>query len=104
MARLAAKGFASANVVFGIGSYCVSPETPILCADLIWRAAGTLQPGQAIIAFDENPTFAGGRKAARTYRLATIKSNEPASKPCSRVFTDIGDPVTASDDHPWLVW
>ena len=101
---LEAKGFASQNVVFGIGSYCVSPNTPILCSDLIWRKAGSLEPGQEIIAFDEDPTFGDGRHAARRYKLATITVNRPSEKPCKRIVTDIGDPIVASDDHPWLVW
>jgi nicotinamide phosphoribosyltransferase len=101
---LAEKGFAANNVVFGIGSYCVSPDTPILCSDLVWRKAGEIEVGQEIIAFDENPTFGEGRHAARCYKKATIKSNIPAKKICSRISTDIGDPIVASDDHPWLVW
>jgi nicotinamide phosphoribosyltransferase len=102
-ARLKEKGFAS-QVLFGIGSYCVSGETPVLCADLVWRKAGELVVGQEIIAFDENPAFKDDKKAARCYHKATIKSNTPSKKNCLKVFTDVGDPITASDDHPWLVW
>jgi nicotinamide phosphoribosyltransferase len=102
--RLMAKGFASTNVVFGIGSYCVDPETPILCADLTWRRADSLQVGQEIIAFDEDPSFGNNRRVARRYRTAVIEENSIAVKNCSEITTDIGDPVTASHDHPWLVW
>lgn len=102
--RLAAKGFASTNIVFGVGSYCVESSTPILCADLIWRKASDLIEGQEIIAFDENPSFGEGKHAARQYRKAKILFNEPADKTCSTIETDIGKPITASDDHPWLVW
>lgn len=98
------KGFSSSNMVFGVGSYCVSPETPVLCADLVWRPAGELVEGQEIIAFDEDPSFGEGKHAARRYRTAEIVCNRPAKKPCMRVYTDIGNPITASFDHPWLVW
>jgi nicotinamide phosphoribosyltransferase len=102
--RLAAKGFASANMVFGVGSFCVSPETPILCSDLVWRAAGELRVGQEILAFDENATIGEDQRAARRYRKAEITENSPSTKVCSRITTDIGDPIVASDDHPWLVF
>jgi nicotinamide phosphoribosyltransferase len=104
LTRLEAKGFASTNVVLGIGSYCVSRGTPILCTDLVWRQAGDLTPGQEILAFDENPVFGDSRHAARRYRQATIVSNDEAMKACYRVSTDLGSVVVASSDHPWLVW
>ncbi len=104
LARLDENGFCSSNVVFGIGSYCVTPDTPILCSDLVWRPAGTLEVGQEILAFDENPNFGNGRHAVRTYTTAKIVHNTPAEKICCEVTTDIGDPITASEDHPWLVF
>src|SRR3989344_1470132 len=103
-ARLKAKGFASTNMVYGVGSYCVSPETLILCSDLVWRSADSLEDGYEIIAFDENPTFGIHKLASRRYKKAKIISNSESSKMCSRIYTDIGPAVTASDDHPWLVW
>jgi hypothetical protein len=82
---------------------CVAPQTPILCADLAWRAAGTLRPGDRVVAFDEDPIEGDGR-AARRYRTATIERNDPEVKSCRRVETDVGDPIVASDEHPWLVY
>lgn len=102
--RLAAKGFASINCVYGIGSFCVDPSVPVLCADLVWRAAGTLEVGQEIIAFDEDPNYNGGIHATRQYKLATITCNSPTIKHCMKVTTDIGQDISASTDHPWLVW
>lgn len=84
---------------------CVAPETPILCADLVWRPAGTLRVGQEIVAFDEDAQMGQGRGVnARSYRTAVIEGNALGSKPSMRLTTDIGDPITASIDHPWLVW
>jgi len=101
---LKAKGFASSNITFGVGSYCVHPETLILCADLIWRRAGDLKVGQEIIAFDEDPNFDNGRHATRRFRKATIEYNNPGTKLSTQISTDIGPDITASDDHPWLVY
>lgn len=116
--------------------YCVSPETKVLCSDMVWRTAGSLQVGQEILAFDEERTYQGDSthklseqdrieydkalaagfsqeelskifavdKPSRRYKTATIIRNEVAYKPCYRIFTDIGEPITASYDHPWLVW
>lgn len=84
---------------------CVDPSTPILCADLTWRPAGDLRVGQEIVAFDEDATMGQGRGVnSRSYRTATIQANRLDSKPSMRLETDIGDPITASVDHPWLVW
>lgn len=96
---------------------CVAPETPILCADLVWRPAGELRVGQEVVAFDEDAEMddaehvvdwtqkLGGRGVnSRSYRTATIQVNRLDSKPSMRLTTDIGDPITASVDHPWLVW
>lgn len=101
---LIAKGLSPANVVLGLGSFCVALETPILCSDLIWRKAGDLNPGQEIIAFDENPVFANNRRIARRYKTAFITGNTREVKECARITTGMGDPITASLDHPWLVW
>ena len=82
----------------------MTTDTPILCADLIWRPAGSLRLGQEIVAFDEDPNFGDNRRVARRYRTATVETNALKLMSCSRVSTDIGDPIVASHDHPWLVW
>jgi hypothetical protein len=82
---------------------CVHPDTPILCADMVWRDARDLKPGQEIVAFDEEATGEGRGKNARSYRTAVIEGNMLTEKPSMRLTTDIGDPIEASVDHPWLV-
>lgn len=83
---------------------CVHPDTKILCADLIWRPAKDLKAGQEIVAFDEDVTGEGRGNNARCYRTATIEGNMLTEKASMRLTTDIGDPIEASIDHPWLVW
>lgn len=77
---------------------CVHPDTPVLCADLVWRKAGDLEVGQEIVAFDESPV-----NGSRSYRAATIEANQPGVKPSVTVATDVGIPITMSVDHPCLV-
>lgn len=100
--RLADKGFASGNVVFGVGSYCVTPDTPILCDDFIWRKAGELKVGQGIIAFDENPTYGQGRKPSRRYVRGEITVNNQEAKRCVEVQCG-SRKLKCSYDHPILV-
>ena len=66
--------------------------------------AGSVRLGQEIVAFDEDPNFGDNRRVARHYRTATVETNALKLMSCSRVSTDIGDPIVASHDHPWLVW
>ena len=77
--------------------YCVEQGTPILCADLIWRAAGTLTAGQELIAFDEHPQEAAGRR----YRKAKVTANALEESPVVTLQTDRGT-LTCTPDHPVL--
>lgn len=78
--------------------YCVEQSTPVLCADLTWRPAGTLQLGTEIIAFDEQP-LEGARR--RRFRTAVVTANGLREEPLVRVTTPKGD-VLCTADHPWL--
>lgn len=78
--------------------YCVEQGTPVLCADLTWRPAGTLQPGTEIIAFDEEPVE-GARR--RRFRTAVVTANGLQQDRLWRVTTTKGE-VLCTGDHPWL--
>ena len=75
---------------------CVTPETPILCADLVWRTAGNLHLGDSVIAFDEQL----GRWPK--YRTAQVTANDVLVKNCVEVFTNRGT-IIVSEEHPFLV-
>jgi hypothetical protein len=83
---------------------CVEPDARVLCADLTWRRAGDLKPGDEIVSFDEDAAPGGRGVNSRCYRTGVVEWNIPSTKPSMRVTTDIGNPMTASVDHPWLVW
>lgn len=77
---------------------CCSMDTPVLCADLVWRPAGDLKVGDELIAFDEHapPTPRG-----RRFRRATVTGNTPRRDELVLVRTSRGD-VRCNARHPWL--
>lgn len=75
---------------------CVSADTPVLCADLIWRPAGDLLPGDELVTFDETGS------PYRSYRKGIVTSNECVRDALLRVNTDRGS-VRCTYDHPFLV-
>jgi len=77
---------------------CVSADTPILCADLVWRPAGDLLIGDEIIAFDEESPSRRGRR----FRKATVTDNSLARDALLLVTTPEGS-VRCNAHHPWLV-
>jgi hypothetical protein len=80
--------------------YCVEESTPILCADLRWRAAGTLRPGDKIISFDEDSSGTGS-SGARKFRTGEVTFNELREDDLYRVVTERGEVLT-NGEHPWL--
>jgi len=90
------------NLNFAVGCthacpFCVTPETPVLMADLTWRAAGEIQPGDQVLGFDEK-TNAGGY---RRYRVATVEAVAVRQAPTITLTTAFGE-VTCTPDHLWL--
>lgn len=86
---------------------CVAPETRVLMGDLSWRAAGELQAGDDILAFDEeNPGAArDGLRAPTRYRRwrhSKVVAAPRVKLPCYRLTFDDGTTVIASEDHCWL--
>jgi hypothetical protein len=81
-------------------SDCVAPGTRLLTKDLRWQPIELLEPGDEIVAFDENqrPGGARGRKF-RTSKVIAVKS---ITKPCVRITASDGTSVIASADHFWL--
>lgn len=78
--------------------YCVSSDTPVLCADLIWRPAGKLEVGNLLVAFEEEvPSF-----GERHFKTSIVTSNELLPDILFHVTTAKGD-VRCNKEHPWLV-
>lgn len=77
---------------------CVSADTPVLCADLTWRPAGDLLPGDELLAFDEESPARRGRR----FRKATVTVNSLERDALLLVNTPEGS-VRCNHEHPWLV-
>ena len=80
-----------------IGWYCLSPNTPILTADLRWRAAGDLNKGDAIAGFDSKPA-----PNRRHWQNNFVEENSLRKVECAWVHFDDGPSILASMEHPWL--
>jgi hypothetical protein len=97
---------------------CLSPETPVLTADLRWVACGDLEVGDELFAYDEQvgmgtQAFAkalavGGdvatmeRPVCRRWKQAVVLRNDRLQKPCYRIELADGTTFTASENHKWL--
>lgn len=79
-------------------SYCLSPDTRILHADMRWRPIGETRPGDRLVGFDERPPSAG---RPRKMRLARVLGVWWSRKPTIRLVTRHSDVVTTAD-HRWL--
>jgi DNA repair photolyase len=77
--------------------YCLSPDTLILYADLVWRPIGDASVGDELVGFDEEPTELGYRYLRRSVVEAVCWSRRPTR----RIITDRGE-VAATADHRWL--
>jgi hypothetical protein len=95
--------------VYVCDTNCVVPETPILCADLRWRPAGALNPGDLVIGCDEERTRQGVlrngllvQREDRRFHTSVVEANELKVMPCVTVQTTDGD-LTVSAHHPYLV-
>jgi hypothetical protein len=79
--------------------HCVTPETRILTADLLWKEAGQIVVGEKILGFDEDRA----KGKTRHYRAATIVA---ANRQKARVYElrlSDGTRLRSTGDHRWLV-
>jgi hypothetical protein len=74
---------------------CVTLDTPIMCADLMYRSAGDLRVGDRLIGFDD-------RLADPRLQASIVTAASPIMKPCYEIITT-SRKVIASSDHPWLI-
>jgi DNA repair photolyase len=77
--------------------YCLGPDTPILHADMTWRPIGTVQVGDVLVGFDEEPV----RGQTRKLRPAVVEAVWWSRKPTLRLVTD-DTAVTTTAEHRWL--
>jgi DNA repair photolyase len=78
--------------------YCLSPDTPVLGGDLVWRPIGELRVGDELVGFDEFPKPARHRWKLRRARVEAIWWSR---KPTLRLITRKAVVVTTAE-HRWL--
>lgn len=94
--------------VYTLVNYCLAPSTPILRSDLTHVPAHSIQVGDRLVAFDENPqpnedkTARGRHYYMRRWRTATVEQVVTVMKPTVRLTLSDGRTVECSDDHLWL--
>src|SRR5215813_9747311 len=77
--------------------YCLSPDTPVLYADLCWRPIGSIQVGDVIAGFDEHPEPGRTRKL----RMAVVEAVRWSKRPTLRLVGERSEVATTAE-HLWL--
>ena len=76
---------------------CVSPHHKVLTADFRWVEAGSLQPGDELLSFEEYGS------PNRAWTKGTVTKNYVESMPAYEVGLSNGDIIITTGEHPWLV-
>lgn len=79
---------------------CVTPDTPILTADLEWKPAGQLVAGDELFGFDEDIPAESG---CRRYRVAKVVTNEIRFSDLYELELSDGTRLRCTGNHRWLV-
>jgi hypothetical protein len=77
---------------------CVTIETPVLCADLTWKAAGDIPVGTEIVGFEEEAAKGSLRKIVRSQ----ITHNTIEDADCVEIELEDGTLLYSTPDHSWL--
>lgn len=80
--------------------YCLDPMTRVLKADLTWVTIDSLEPGDALVALDEET--AGVTGVPRKLREATVLHRWDTEGTAYRVHLEDGTSVVCSGNHRWL--
>lgn len=81
-------------------SYCPTPETRILTADLRHVPAGDIKVGDKLVGFDEERP---GKGAHRRMRESEVLDVGRLTRPCYKLTFSDGTTITCSSEHRWLV-
>lgn len=79
-------------------AYCLTPDTPVLTADLEWVQIGDVKPGMCLVGVDEYGSGGGSRK----YKKAIVTSVSRRRARTLRIRMADGRVTVCSTDHKWL--
>ena len=82
-----------------VNHFCVTPDTPIITADLRHVRADSVRVGDELVGFDEHSRT--DLVEERSLRVAHVRAVNRVTKPCVRVSA-AGRSVVCSADHLWL--
>lgn len=80
--------------------WCHDPNIKILTKDLLWVDAGSLEPGDSLVGFDEFPTNGAN---SRAFRPAEVTANGIRNLDCSKLHLSNGQSLIVSNAHPMLI-
>lgn len=83
---------------------CIAPDTKVLTASLEWVTAGSLQPGDKLLGFDELPPDRNNNgRNGRRFTECEVERADVVIRPCYKLTFEDGTEVIASSGHRWLV-
>lgn len=83
--------------------FCFDPSTRVLTADLRWVPIDSLQPGDELVAVDENvPKNGAGERASRRMRTAVVEAKRSLRSAVLRVTMDDGRVLVMTAEHRML--
>ena len=82
-------------------AFCVSPSTKVLTSDLRWVRADSIQKGDTLVGFDEEPPKKYGQ---RKFSEAIVEDVGRIKRPCYKVYLSDGSSIVCSSEHQWLVF
>lgn len=77
---------------------CLTPDHKVLTTDLRWTEIGSLEIGDTILGFEEEPSKYYGRR----FRKSTVLGNRRAVDDVYKVTLSNGDEIKCTKDHKWL--
>ncbi len=85
-------------------TYCLTPETLVLTADLRWVPAGDLREGDELVGFDDEAQSRTARPTYknRRYQAATVTAATRKTVPVYDVSLASGETLTATGEHRFL--
>ena len=85
---------------FQMSYNCLTPDTKVLTKDLKYVEIGSVQVGDILVGFDEEPYTKG---AHRKIKETTVTKAERIMRPTYAIKLSDGTIVKSSDGHLWLV-